>query len=440
MRKWLISPACSLCIFAYVFGLTLPLQASSKKAAPSDHPTVRATLQPNLTIPAEPLGFSSPGQFYLGMRNSLASLDFLDENRLLFTFRVPGLLHRNGSNEDSEGQRQIRAIVIRLPEGTIESENVWTLHDRAHYLYMLDHGQFLLRDGNSLLLGDASLQLKPFLRFPGPVLWVEVDPTRQYLVVGSSEPPNQKHQAGDVDSPASAAAHVDGEVKHGFEDPDMVLRILRRESGKVMLVSHVNSAVHLPINAEGYLETLRSKGSAWSLNFNHFSGGSTIIGSVDSVCSPFLDFVSPAEFLVTACGNTGDPALVAMSMSGRHLWQAPSVGPAVWPLFVINANGTRIARESLLADHAVNASAPLGTDDIKGQDVQVIDAATGKVALRAAASPILDAGGNVAISPSGARVAILMESNLQIFDLPVPPPVPGNPAPANPAASTQAIR
>jgi hypothetical protein len=129
-----------------------------------------------------------------------------------------------------------------------------------------------------------------------------------------------------------------------------------------------------------------------------------------------------------------------MSMSGRHLWQAPSVGPAVWPLFVINANGTRIARESLLADHAVNASAPLGTDDIKGQDVQVIDAATGKVALRAAASPILDAGGNVAISPSGARVAILMESNLQIFDLPVPPPVPGNPAPANPAASTQAIR
>ena len=38
---------------------------------------------------------------------------------------------------------------------------------------------------------------------------------------------------------------------------------------------------------------------------------------------------------------------------------------------------------------------------IKGQLVEVFDAANGKVALEAPASPMLDAGGNVAISPSG---------------------------------------
>ena len=66
----------------------------------------------------------------------------------------------------------------------------------------------------------------------------------------------------------------------------------------------------------------------------------------------------------------------------------------------------------------------LGTDDIKGQAVEVLDAASGKVALRAEASPIFDAGGNVAISPSGKRVAIVGSGAIQVFELPPPPPLP----------------
>ena len=68
---------------------------SHKKAAPPEPPHVRATLPPGVTIPIEPLGFSAPAPFYLGTRNCLVSLDFLDESRLLLTFRVPGLIHRD---------------------------------------------------------------------------------------------------------------------------------------------------------------------------------------------------------------------------------------------------------------------------------------------------------------------------------------------------------
>ncbi|MFZ1086336.1 MAG: hypothetical protein WAN35_15340 [Terracidiphilus sp.] len=47
--------------------------------------------------------------------------------------------------------------------------------------------------------------------------------------------------------------------------------------------------------------------------------------------------------------------------------------------------------------------------------------ADGKVVLETAASPILDAGGNMAISPSGWRVAELSAGAIQLFDLPPPP-------------------
>jgi len=57
----------------------------------------KPSLPPSWSIPLEPLGYSAPGAGYLGARYAFASLDFLDENRLLFTFRVPGLLHRDSA-------------------------------------------------------------------------------------------------------------------------------------------------------------------------------------------------------------------------------------------------------------------------------------------------------------------------------------------------------
>jgi hypothetical protein len=62
---------------------------------------------------------------------------------------------------------------------------------------------------------------------------------------------------------------------------------------------------------------------------------------------------------------------------------------------------------------------------VKEQSVTVFDAATGDIALVSPLSPILDAGGNVAISPSGRRVALLNAGAIEIFDLPPVPAVPG---------------
>ncbi|HEX8810864.1 MAG TPA: hypothetical protein VF742_02610, partial [Terracidiphilus sp.] len=95
----------------------------------------------------------------------------------------------------------------------------------------------------------------------------------------------------------------------------------------------------------------------------------------------------------------------------------------VWPLLTIGQSGTRLVRETLQVTHPVNAIEPLSPNDITHQDIAILDAATGKEALRAQASPIYDAGGNVALSPSGRRAAILMEGGIQIFDLPDPPPI-----------------
>jgi hypothetical protein len=400
-------------------------------------------LKPSLpsvfTIPVEPLGFSPPGPLYLGQRNSLVSLDFIGENRLLFTFRVPGLIHRElkpGETADSE-ERQIRAVVLTLPDGNVETEGLWTVHDRTRYLWMLKDGHFLLRDKNSLQQGDVHLLLKPMLQFPGPLLWLELDPTQQFLVSNSLEPVAAPEKPDDVASPATASATItqdnqssssnpggSSSSNDNSEAPKTVVRILHRESGQVMLVSRVRSTVHLPINAEGYLESLRGAGEQWVLNLNFFTGGSRILGSVSSACAPTIEFIAQQEVLVTACDGSGGQKLIALTTEGKILWDDLDRDTAIWPILTPSPNGLRVTQETLAVTHPVSAYAPLGSDDIKGQLVRVFDAATGEVAFESPASPVLDGGGNVAVSPSGKRVAVLNDGTIQVFELPAPPPLP----------------
>ena len=416
----------------------------------SSHFPEQPSLAPIASIPLAPLGFTAPSTNYLGTRNTFVSLDFLDEDRLLFTFRVPGLIHRDLKTGEESSERQIRAVVLKLPQGTVEADALWTVHDRARYLWPLKNGHFLLRDRNNLLEGDATLVLKPFLDFPGSLLWVESDPAQQFLVTNSREPIVAAAKSGvpadgsssmgsisgqvsgqlssQVSSPATAQATVttdqdDAAAEEGR--PELVVRILRRESGEVMLVSRVRSAVHLPINATGYLENLRSRGTEWVLNLSYFTGGTRMLGSVDTACDPDDEFLSQDEILITGCSPDGASKLVAMTTEGKTLWIAQAPETEMWPHLTVAPNGSRLVWTTLDTSHAVSTFAPMDSEDVKEQSVTVFDAATGDIAFVSPLSPILDAGGNVAISPSGRRVALLNAGAIQIFDLPPAPAVPG---------------
>ncbi len=311
-----------------------------KPDAPPAATGVQASQPPAFSIPVEPLGFSPPGAFYEGQRETLVSLDFLDENRLLFTFRAPGLLRRSDAVDGEP--RQIRATVFSLPHGALESEAVWTLHDHERYLWMLGNGHFLLRDGDLLKEGNASLELKPLLHFPGPLLWMEMDPTQQYLVTDSREPPGVQSQLGQVPSPATAQADVDEEKAHAAGQPQIVLRIIRRSSGEVMLVSRVRTIVHVPISSEGYIEPLRGNGRDWVLNLNYFTGGSRLVGRVQSACEPPMAFLARNVALANTCSAQGGRDLIALTTDGHRLWDAPSPPTQVWPLLVPSPDGSRL--------------------------------------------------------------------------------------------------
>ena len=253
------------------------------------------SVAPTFTIAAGPLGFSVPGENYLLRRESLVSLDFLDEDRILFTFRVPRLMQRDAGDNSDDKKQQIQALVLSLPSGKIESRATWTVPDRSRYLWMLNDGHFLLRMADGLDEGDAQLQMKPNLRVPGRLLWIEMDPRQQVMITNSLEPANASQKATEskpgesnpgeqnrasrsLRSRSRPDATKDGQKPDG--QSVLVARTEKLGTGEVMHESRVpwtNQSSDWPMNSEGYLENSHDRADQWLLKLNSFSGGSRVL-------------------------------------------------------------------------------------------------------------------------------------------------------------------
>ncbi|MGB9076118.1 MAG: hypothetical protein WCC26_04710 [Terracidiphilus sp.] len=380
-----------------------------KKRKIPDRLPATPSVAPAFSIPVTPLGFGAPGPNYLGRHDALVSLDFTDADHLLFTFRAPGLIHRT-SDDGSREPRQMRAVVLKLPEGSLVSQTLWTVPGPDRYLWMLKNGSFLLRDREGLRIGDEKLETRSFLPLPGALVALQIDPSQKLLLTSSYEPTEE------AASKSNGAASAVGEKTSS--PSNIVLRIVDLGSGEVRATQRVTAASALPLGTDGHVVLTHDKLDRWSLRVNSFAGVSRVLGHVESTCLPTSFLVSEREILITGCNPAHTPKLTAVSTTGQQLWETEIPAPVVPPLLLSSPDGSLLVRETVVLNEGVKLNAQtLWIKAVKGQVVRVFDAATGKLLLETPASPAFDGGGNVAISPSGRRVAVLNDGNVQVFDL-----------------------
>jgi hypothetical protein len=361
-------------------------------------------LSPSASIPVAPLGYSPPGPTYLGRNNTLISLDFLDDNRLLFTFRAPGLIQRDASDLAMDRARQMKAVVLTLPDGKVQAQALWIIPDRRHYLWMLGDGRFLVHERDGLSIGNDKLETKPFLDLPGELERVEIDPEQKALIAEFAE---KTGDAGtDRTGPVPASTTSTG------------IRVVALPSGRVLISGHAPAVTTSSINGEGSLELVHDKLDQWSLKIDAFAGGSRVVAHVESTCVPTARFISEEKVLVAGCDRAHTPKLDGVSVKGQQLWELEVPEPYLEPLLVTALNGSRFARETIVLKNGRKPSPEtLWMKVVKGQALRVYDSASGKVEMETSLNPTLDAGGNAAFSPSGRRFAVLSGKTIQIFDL-----------------------
>ena len=383
----------------------------------------KASLKPSFTIPVKTMGFSIPGNSYLLRRQQLVSLDFIDEDRLLFSFHVSSGLKERSEVEDHEGEQRIHATVIDIATGKARAEAEWTMPDRRRYLWMLKDGRFLLRTADGLEVGDSELRTKEYLRWPGRLMWIEMDPDQKFLVANSVEEAKSGQTA--VDAGSSAAQKSDENERNSDTKNVLTVRTVKQETGEIVRTTQApwtSQTSDWPMNSEGYVETVHDKGMHWVMRLvPHAGENERAVAETDSVCVPHYHFVTDSESLLSRCDPEEGWKLVASNSAGKTLWETKTGSNTMWPLLMPARDGSRVVRESLvLKRSAEKYKAGVRVKDVRGQILQVFDAATGKVAMEAPLHPIYDGGGNVAISPSGKRVAIVDGDAVRVYELPDP--------------------
>jgi hypothetical protein len=73
-------------------------------------------------------------------------------------------------------------------------------------------------------------------------------------------------------------------------------------------------------------------------------------------------------------------------------------------------------------NHLIDLADSLNDEDVREQVIQVFDSATGVLLMSTAASPVLTAGQNFALSDDGQHLAVLHDGAIEIYKVPPPQP------------------
>jgi hypothetical protein len=370
-------------------------------AATKDQKPAQPT--PTVRIPESSLGYVAPSETYLHLRYALTTVDFIDNDHLLFTYHVNRLMQRIPNDDASDNDQTIHAEVLDIASGKVMQQADWRMHDRGRYLWALNGGQFLVRVRNSMFLTDSRLVLHPYLSFDTAVQAIELSPDRKLMLIELEKilPPESSGESN-----AATAASPAFPVNAGGP----AVRQKRTELD------------------DGFIETAEGKlPHEWALKKTYFdSGKPKEFAMVRSACTPKLQALSETVVLALHCSamrTAGNPLASAVSTEGGTLWTNEWQDKYIWPSFGYATDGSRFVYEALEMEHSMGELDDFAEEDVRDQPAGVFDTESGKLELVVNASPVLSGGSNFALSADGRRFAILRNGAIEVYDL---PPVPVN--------------
>jgi hypothetical protein len=383
---------------------------------------------PIASIAVGPLGFLAPSPAYLDLRLAWASLNFIDDNHLLFTFHANSLLRRIPEDTGGGEEQMVHADVLEISSGKVVRQADWRMHDRGHYIWALKDGQFLVRQSNTLCLTNSSLELRPYLNFETQLQGVEVSPGRTMLLLelAGFMPPEEND--ADENKPSLLPPSPGSPAKVRPRRTDVVL--LRPGESKILAKTELRVPVAVPLNEDGVLEVFAGKQpKVWMIEkeliyqVDQKPGDATRqeeVGEVRSACTPQMQPLSRNVVLVQNCPTNGTSGneVSALTLDGKVLWQSRWQSKYIWPTFDYAENGSRFAYESMQMNRDIGTIDSFGEADVVAQPVGVFNTETGKLELVLNASPVLSEGQNFALSADGRRFAILRNGAIEVYDLP----------------------
>jgi VWFA-related protein len=374
--------------------------------------SARSSVDPEISTASSRIDLSAIGYQGLSPMARLVgtanlTLDFVDDDHVLFTFNPKKLFTRHADCPPDHNDRLIDAVVFEISTGKVVRQTEWYAHDRLQYLWPLGSGRFLLRRSNDLYEIDSLLQEKLVFSSPTPLLWVTVSADKQQLLLETED-----------DALAATA-----KAKRGTSKRTVKIEFRDATSLAVQRVVKAEGLVNLEATSSGFADVNHNiTGKTWLIRFGPAANDRNNITRVRSRCTPDVFYSSGNTMLVGRCamGST-DYSISAFTVTGNRLWRQHWSEHRYRPVIRGSEDGSRFAVSTLALPASpasrVRADSP---DDGKrdlGQNIQVLDTASGTRVLSVAATSAL-LQQNFSLSPDGSKLAVVRDSTIETYSLP----------------------
>jgi hypothetical protein len=390
---------------------------------------------PAARIALDSLGFQHQTEQFLLAGSSMLTLNYVDPQHLLLTFKVHQLMERIANDPPEDEDRVIEAVLLEVPSGRVLARTDWRLHDSGQYLWDLGHGRFLLRIRDTLttfapmahLASGDPFRQRLFLTTSRRVGAVLLSPEADLLIVESVErtppvPPPAAPLFGPAPKPTPAPLGRPGDrapVAVNFyrllpsdnKDEDI--------SETLAGIAHASDFGGLAATGAGHIAIVDQGQQHWAFDFHPYHGDVKELSSFDSSCRPTPRFVSNSEFVSFGChGGNAPHVLGGFNMHGEEMWEQNLPGDLVAPSFVFAPASGRFALGRVLGIMPADDTGLVPSETLTSQNVVVYQTESGKQILRVDCSPIARAGQNFALSPDGMGLAVIHASAIEIYALP----------------------
>jgi hypothetical protein len=377
------------------------------------------------------LGFPGISPGFLAAGASALTVNFIDDQHLLVTFGMRGLVRRPPDDPDTDEDREVAAEIVDVPSGKIEARTEWHLHDHGRYLWPIGHGRFMLRVGSSLstLTPLVNPHTEPFRRMAFPtrgleVFYVTASPEGGVLTVESRVP---RPQAG-------GAMWADEQRDQGATLLDLYrLTGEGTEASPLTITSpHSVRSPHpfsFPIDQDGFLwATNESRNpTEWTVSFHAFAPAGkknpVVVGDLHSSCQPRIIIASPSEYIALTCqGVDAHMKMATYGFDGHENWEEPlDLDSSMAFAFAPGSGRFAISRiTSTVVQGAGLNGLGLPGDTVFKQEVRVYQTESGDMVLKAATSPPFKTAENFDLSEDGKLAALVQNGEIAIYQLPAP--------------------
>ena len=254
--------------------------------------TLSKTATTSYRLSIADLGFSTNLNRAIDSFGHDATLTYLDESTLLFTFVPHGLHRRVQVGIRSVPVRTVRGVLINTNSHTIQHVYEWEINGQGQYLWPAGNGRVLLHMNRQLLL--LGPDLKPIHSFPldGVFQWASVSPSGDHLVIGTIK---ERH---------TEALHRLIVDHTGIEpEEDIEVRLFDRDFKLILSATRSTSDRPTILSDSGELRLHAVNGHRWQLEEERWDGSRQHLVTTISYCRPTISAQRSGYLFLSGCAD-----------------------------------------------------------------------------------------------------------------------------------------